>query len=148
MSAGSRHCCGTHPSASGGFTLLESAIALLVVGLTTQAVLLGQQLIHSARVRSLIAQQDAVDAAFNAFQDRFRALPGDYAAASRNLDCGASACLDGNGNGRIEPGTAGALHEDILAWHHLTASGFLSGEYRMLDPSLASPAPDNTPANA
>ena len=136
------------PRASRGFTLLESAVALVIIGLTTQAVLMGQQLISNARARSLIAQQDAVGAAVSAFQDRFRALPGDYAAASSNLDCGgASACLDGNGNGRIEPGTAGALHEDILAWHHLTASGFLRGEYRMLDPGMASPAPDNTPDN-
>ena len=132
---------------SRGFTLLETALAIVIFGLTTQGVLVGQQLIYNARVRNLIAQQNAVEAAFSAFQDRFRALPGDYAAASSNLDCGASACLNGNGNGRIEPGTAGSLHEDILAWHQLVASGLLSGEYRMLNPGVAIPASDNTPTN-
>jgi hypothetical protein len=92
--------------------------------------------------------QIAVEAAFYSFQDRYRALPGDYAAASANLDCGALACLNGNGSGRIEPGTAGQLHEDILAWHHLTASGLLGGEYRMFNSNVASPAFDNTPTNA
>jgi prepilin-type N-terminal cleavage/methylation domain-containing protein len=132
---------------SRGFTLLESALAIVIFGLTAQGILVGQQLIYSARVRNLIAQQNGVEAAFSAFQDRFRALPGDYAAASSNLNCGDAPCLDGNGNGRIEPGTAGALHEEILAWHHLTASGLLGGEWRMMDPSISSPAPDNTPTN-
>jgi len=61
--------------------------------------------------------------------------------------CGASACLNGNGNGRIEPGSPGALHEDILAWHHWTAAGLITGEYRMLDPTETAPTPDSSPAN-
>ena len=144
----SRAKLGLRPRASRGFTIIESALAILIIGLTTQGVLVGQQLITNARVRSLMAQQNAVEAAFYSFQDRYRAFPGDYAAASANLDCGASACLNGNGNGRIEPGPAGRLHEDILAWHHLTASGLLDGEYRMFNSTVASPAFDNTPTNA
>jgi prepilin-type N-terminal cleavage/methylation domain-containing protein len=81
------------PRSSRGFTLLESAIAIVIFGLTAQRILIGQQLIYSAHVRNLIAQQNSVEAAFSAFQDRFRALPGDYAAASSNLDCGYLPCL-------------------------------------------------------
>jgi len=47
----------------------------------------------------------------------------------------------------VEAGTGGAIHEDILAWQHLAAAGFLRGDYRMLHPSVAVPAPDNTPRN-
>jgi len=75
-----------------------------------------------------------------AFESRYRALPGDYAEASANITCRPSACLNGNGNGRVEVGTGGAIHEDILAWQHLAAAGFLRGEYRMLHPSVAVPA--------
>ena len=148
MQVRSRSHFGPRPRTSRGFTILESALAMLIIGLTTQGVLVGQQLITNARVRGLMAQQNAVEAAFYSFQDRYRALPGDYAAASANLDCGVLACLNGNGNGRIEPGTAGQLHEDILAWHHLTASGLLAGEYRMFNSNVVSPAFDNTPTNA
>jgi len=73
-----------------------------------------------------MAQQTAVESAFEAFQDRYHALPGDYAGARIALKCGETACPDGNGNGRIESGASSLLREDILAWQHLTPSGFWS----------------------
>ena len=39
--------------------------------------------------------------AFFAFYDRYRALPGDY-RASANINCGATSCLDGDDDGRIQ----------------------------------------------
>ena len=68
-----------------GFTLVEMAIVLVIVGLLLGAVLQGQELIRSARVRNLIAEQDAVSTAILGFQDRFRALPGDYREATTNI---------------------------------------------------------------
>jgi prepilin-type N-terminal cleavage/methylation domain-containing protein len=117
-----------------GFTLIEIAIVLVIIGLLLGGVLKGQELITSARVRNLISQQDGVKAAFFGFQDRFRALPGDYATASTNLKCTAT-CLNGNGNGQIQsaatPVSGSEVHEDILAWSHLTAANFLNGSYNM-----------------
>jgi type II secretory pathway pseudopilin PulG len=83
-----------------GFTLLEIAIALVTIGLLFGATLAGQELMTGARVRNLIAQQDAVQAAYLAFQDRYRGYPGDYAQAMRTIP---DVAADGNGNGRIEP---------------------------------------------
>ena len=68
-----------------GFTLIEIAIVLVIIGLLLGGILKGQELITSARVRNLISQQDGVKAAFFGFQDRFRALPGDYTAATTNI---------------------------------------------------------------
>jgi hypothetical protein len=133
--------------ASRGLTLVETAIVLVIVGLLIQFVVKGQELIQNARVRDIISQQNAAEGAFLAFQDRFRAPPGDYAGASANINCGATACLNGNGNGRIEPGTGGAIHEEILAWQHLSAAGFLQGNYQMLNAGVAAPTPDNTPSS-
>ncbi len=67
---------------SKGFTLIEIAIVLVIIGLLLGGVLKGQELITGARVRNLISQQDGIKAAFFGFQDRYRALPGDYAAAA------------------------------------------------------------------
>ncbi len=117
-----------------GFTLIEIAIVLVIIGLLLGGVLKGQELITGARVRNLISQQEGVKAAFFGFQDRYRALPGDYASADTNINCGATACKVGNGNGQIESGAAGAIaHEETLVWNHLTAAGFLNGSYTFAD---------------
>jgi len=112
-----------------GFTLIEIAIVLVIIGLLLGGVLKGEELIRAARVRSLISEEQGIKAAFYGFQDRYRALPGDYAGADANINCGATACVNGDGNGRIEAPNAGGMHEDLLVWNHLSAAGFLNGSY-------------------
>src|SRR5690242_21667536 len=93
-----------------GFTLIEIAIVLVIIGLLLGGVLKGQELITGARVRNLISQQDGVKAAYFGFLDRFRALPGDYASATTTITgvstasgCGLGTSIgNGNGNGQIE----------------------------------------------
>jgi Tfp pilus assembly protein PilE len=136
------------PNLISGFTLLDTAVTLVIAGLLLQVVITGQQLIHNARVRDVMAQQTAVEGAVIAFQDRYRSLPGDYAAASTNITCSPVACANGNGNGRVEAGTGGALHEEILAWQHLSAAGYLQAVYRMDSDSESNATPSNTPRNA
>src|SRR5689334_4060060 len=101
---------------SKGFTLIEIAILRVIIGLLLGGVIKGEELIRAARVRSLISEEQAIKAAFYGFQDRFRALPGDYASASANINCGGVACVDGDGNGRIEAGNAGGMHEELMLW--------------------------------
>jgi prepilin-type N-terminal cleavage/methylation domain-containing protein len=129
-----------------GFTLIEIAIVLVIIGLLLGGVLKGQELITGARVRNLISQQEGIKAAFFGFQDRYRALPGDYAAASTNVNC-TGGCPDGNGNGRIEPGVpAGTAREDIFVWTHLTAAGFMNGSY-LAASGVTNPSAADTPVN-
>ena len=127
-----------------GFTLIEIAIVLVIIGLLLGGILKGQELITSARVRNLISQQDGIKAAFYGFQDRFRALPGDYSQADKNIQMtttGANA--NGNGDGQIIP-LVGTPIESTLAWEHLARSGFINGNYAY---GSGAPLETTTPKN-
>jgi len=130
-----------------GFTLIEIAIVLVIIGLLLGAVIKGEELIRAARVRNLITQQQDIKAAFYGFQDRYRALPGDYASAAANLNCGTTACVNGDGNGRIEAPNATGIHEELLVWSQLSAAGFVNGSYTA-GATDAIPTDANSPKNA
>jgi prepilin-type N-terminal cleavage/methylation domain-containing protein len=134
---------------AAGFTLIEIAIVLVIIGLLLGAMLKGQELIGGARVQALISKQDGFKAAFFGFHSRYGALPGDYPLASINIQCRAT-CLNGNGNHRIEssaaPVNGSEVHEEILAWTHLSAAGFLTADLSM-SPGDSTPSDANTPRN-
>lgn len=138
-----------HAAAQAGFTLVEIAIVIVVVGLLMGAMLKGQELVHGAQVKNLASQQDGIKAAFLAFADRFGAPPGDYAHAGTYVSCRGT-CLNGNGNGRVEnnaaPANGSEAREDLLAWEHLSAAGFIAGQY-FLNPGETAASDSNSPKN-
>src|SRR4051812_7793743 len=94
-----------------GFTLIEIAIVLVIIGLLLGGVLKGQELINAARVRNVAAQLDGVKIAYLGFQDRYRQFPGDVTDtfATANIPgagatggCGAAG-TNGCNNGTIDP---------------------------------------------
>ena len=126
-----------------GFTLIEIAIVLVIIGLLLGGILKGQELITSARVRNLISQQDGVKAAFYGFQDRFRGLPGDYNAALTNIQ---GTSTNGNGDGQILTPTSGVgagVVEPNLVWEHLSKAGFVNGNYAYAAAVSATTTPNN-----
>lgn len=108
-----------------GFTLVEIAIVLVIIGLLLGGVLKGQEMITSAKVRNLADQASAIKAAFFAFQDRYRAVPGDYISATTNIN---GAVANGDGNGRVGANPNNNLERGLF-WTHLAASGFITGSY-------------------
>jgi prepilin-type N-terminal cleavage/methylation domain-containing protein len=111
-----------------GFTLIEIAIVLVIIGLLLGGVLKGQELITGARVRNIVQQQDGVKAAYFGFLDRYRALPGDYSKAVGTITGMSTAnCNGGNGSGDGQ--ISATNNEDILAWEHLSKAGFINGTY-------------------
>jgi prepilin-type N-terminal cleavage/methylation domain-containing protein len=126
-----------------GFTLIEIAIVLVIIGLLMGGVLKGQELITGARVRNLIQQQDGVKAAYFGFLDRFRALPGDYANATTTITgvVASSGCGNGNGDGQIE--SSSGVYENILAWEHLSKAGFINGTYSCASTQSGTSSPTN-----
>jgi prepilin-type N-terminal cleavage/methylation domain-containing protein len=130
-----------------GFTLIEIAIVLVIIGLLLGGILKGQELITSARVRNIISQQDGVKAAFFGFLDRYRAYPGDYAQAQAQANIpGCGACSGGNNDGQITAsGVGGAtIDEQIAVWEHLSRAGFINGSYTYAAaPETTASAPTN-----
>ena len=129
-----------------GFTLIEVAIVLVIIGLLLGGILKGQELLTAARVRNIIQQQEQFKTAFIAFQDRYRNPPGDYAQASVNIkDIAAGPCgtpnPDGNGNGNNRVETTGSEH--TLAWEHMSKAGFLNVAYTCATTPGAATSPFN-----
>ena len=59
------------PRRQSGFTLVEIAIVLVVIGLLLGGILKGQELVNSARVRSLADLNASAQAAYFGFIDRY-----------------------------------------------------------------------------
>jgi len=108
----------------GGFTLVEIAIVLVIIGLLLGGALKGQELIENARINRVKSDLDQISAAVYSYQDRYGALPGDDA----NADVNVGSTLTGNGNGLIAGGwNATSGTESTAVWDHLRRAGFLNG---------------------
>jgi prepilin-type N-terminal cleavage/methylation domain-containing protein len=108
-----------------GFTLVEIAIVLVIIGLLLGGILKGQEMITQAKIKNVIADFSGISAAYHGYQDRYRAIPGDDKGASRWT--GISAVGDGDGHltGLYNSSTAG--DESRLWWEDLRRAGFITG---------------------
>lgn len=111
-----------------GFTLIELAIVLVIIGLLLGGVLKGQELINSAKVKSLASDFRNVAVGIYSYQDRFHALPGDDPAADKHLVNGTKA-TGTLGNGQIEGewNSEVATNESFLFWQHLRLANLATG---------------------
>lgn len=131
-----------------GFTLVEIAVVLVIIGLLLGGVLKGQELISSARVRNLADQQSGIQAAYFGFQDRYRAVPGDMPKASAEEAIGVTIQTGdtaGTGNGRLE--APGNWEELNGVWEHLSKAGFIKGSYNGSDSAPEAGNSDVSPLN-
>ena len=106
-----------------GFTLVEIAIVLVIIGLLLGGILKGQEMITQAKIKNVIADMSGVSAAMYGYQDRYKALPGDDKKSDRwGLTVPATA-----GNGIIEGKWTETGKETLDFWDHLRRAGFISG---------------------
>lgn len=114
-----------------GFTLVELAIVLIIVGLLITGVLKGQELIANAEVASTASTVRAFDAGISTFRDSFAAFPGDMPPAQAQARIpGCAGCVGGNGNGRLTspPGTSGDTAEQAAFWLHMVRADMITGD--------------------
>jgi len=113
-----------------GFTLIEIAIVLVIIGLLLGGVLKGQEMITQGKIKNVIADLNGIQAAYYGYQDRYRALPGDDQAAAVTRWGTAAATYSGASSvSRIDDAynSATATHESRLFWAHLRGAGFIPG---------------------
>src|SRR5262245_24862672 len=120
-----------------GFTLVEIAIVLVIIGLLLGGILKGQEMITQARIKNVINDFNGISAAYASYQDRYRAIPGDDAGAATRWAGPAPApvAVSGNGDGTLQglynASPAGAIpttaEESNLFWWHMRISGFIPG---------------------
>jgi len=121
---------------SKGFTLVEIAIVLVVVGLLIGGVLKVQEMITNAKLKRIESDNAGIAAAIFSYQDRYIRLPGDDEAASSRFSLYTdgtndpiAADIDGDNSGIIDGAWIGATNtETANFWKHLRASDLIPGE--------------------
>jgi len=124
------------------FSLVELSIVLVILGLLTGGILSGQSLIRAAEIRTVSTDYQKYMTAIYSFRDKYFALPGDMAMATKfwpaadgstgsTAGCmtqtSTSATCNGNGDGQITTSTAS--YEPWRIPQHLALSGLIEGSY-------------------
>lgn len=120
-----------------GFTLIELSIVLVIIGLLIGGVLKGQALIDNAKVKNMANDFRAIQTQVYAYQDKFKALPGDDRAAVDHIGTAAS---NGDGDGVIEGAYNASNGETFQIWKHLRLAQLANGA---VDTSAAAYLPAN-----
>ena len=139
-----------------GFTLVELAIVMIIIGLLIGGVLKGQELIENAKVTAVISEIKGFTAAYNTFTDTYGGSAGDMKNAQTRLagctatNAAGNFCYNGDGNslvgtfvnGNHVAGQSGITTlpqvETSMFWKHLALADLITG----IDPSADPTAPN------
>ena len=124
-----------------GFTLVEIAIVLVIIGLLLGGILKGQEMITQAKIKNVIADFSGISAAYHGYVDRYKKIPGDdpcagdLPAAPTVGNCGTTSgrwgasVRHGDGDGIVagKYQTSTNTDESRQWWDHLRRAGFVSG---------------------
>ena len=129
---------GLKRNTQAGFTLIEIAVVLVIIGLLIGGILQGTALIDNSKVKKAAGDFQAISAAYVSYQDRYQRLPGDDGPqATLRLRGGdwTNVVGGGNNNGALlvtRANTFATNGEGGAFWSALRAAGYISG-----DPTVA-----------
>lgn len=120
-----------------GFTLVELAIVMVIIGLLIGGILKGGTLIEESKFKKTISMVKGYQAATETFKGKYNALPGDMLNAASKLPGCTGQCNGGNGDFTIgqrsvaanidQTGTALPSIETTLFWRHLSLADLITG---------------------
>lgn len=116
----------SNPQKQQGFTLIEIAIVLVIIGLLLGGVLKGQELINSAKVKNLAGDFRNIPLFIYGYQDKYKRLPGDDSNAVARFG---ATTVDGDGDGVIEGNwdSITLANESVRFWQHVRMANLSAG---------------------
>lgn len=125
-----------------GFTLVEIAIVLVIIGLLLGGVLKGQELINSAKVKNFANDFRNIPLFIYGYQDKFKALPGDDPNVTAHIGATAQSGPSGAtlGNGVIDgdwfaTDVGATAPESVVFWQHVRLANLAAGPTTLSDAS-------------
>lgn len=134
-----------------GYTLLEMALVIIIIGLFVGGIVIAQDIIKNAQLQTIITDVHRFKNAAKLFREKYNYLPGDFPGAETIWGSDASCpagditspwaprvvTCNGDGNGLVFYDAGGGysnpiyLSEDepLRVWQHLANAGFIEGQY-------------------
>ncbi len=139
--------CRAVAKAEAGFTLVELAVVMIIIGLLIGGILKGQELIANAQITGTASAIKGIDAATTTFRDTYAAMPGDMINANTRLPSCTGDCIvagGSTGNGRVDTTQINAAPgaENIAFWQQLSAADLITG----IDPARGNTWGGNYPS--
>jgi prepilin-type N-terminal cleavage/methylation domain-containing protein len=147
---GIEHNDNSEAKPEAGFTLVELAIVLVVMGLLAVAAVSGRSLIRSAELKTVITNVQSYRIAVDNFKTQYEGLPGDLKNASNfwGLTACGGVAANCNGDGKIGTGAVTDDTEVYYAWYQLSIAQLIAGTYSGTGTfAIMNGATPNVPAN-
>ncbi len=130
---------------NAAFTLIEIAIALIIIGLVAGGIVVGQNMIRTSEIRAVASDVEKYQLGIATFRMKYHALPGDMQNATdfwgaadgagngntaicKTTTATSIATCNGNGDNAVRPDVISS-HEEARLWQHLANAGIISGSF-------------------